>query len=856
MLCASAAIALLFIAQTPSVPSSLSASRPFQSITSSETRAISAANKQSDARRNPASAEPRLSQSRLSQYLESGEALYEQGEYAAAAQAYQRAIALIEDQTRFDPLLKAEALFGLGSAYRYLDDYDLAIAPLEQSLSLVESLDENYQSTQDLSAARYADLLIALFRELGVVHHERSELGESLLYYRRGLVEPESPVFRTEIQAILLHNIGIVEEELGDDRAQETLESAAKLSREAERFDVEASAIFNLGWVAENAGDNETAIARYQQAIGLFQTTNTPERLVRAYGNLAQVHINQQDYASAEAVLRSAYDLLNIQSDPDPLEYTHLLNRSGQLAQTATDRETAWQNYRLALSLSQEIDDFGPIQALFNLGMLLEKQEQPDLAIFFYKQAITRIETTRQNIQKLSVGLQRSHTQTIEGEYRHLADLLLQQNRKTEALQILELLKIQEVATYLNSNQAEQTAPELNLFTPAEEDIQQYFDSLSENSTLADFIQTTLQTAQGVESASSPFDSQVIDDLRSAIAQQPTTTAVLYPVILPDRLEILLINPNGHIEQFSTAVSQADISTTISELQAALKDNILSPKLPAQQLYAWLIEPLESSLEEQQVKNIIYLPDSVLRYVPLAAFHDGDRWLAESYQSHNITAATVGDLLTNRPNNMSILAGAFADTSLTHEVSIGDISRTYSGLKAARQELENLSEVADTQTFFDRDFTPEDTLSAVLDHSVLHLATHAQFVVGQPEESFILFGSGQTVNLKELRQWQLPNVELVVLSACQTATSTEGEGKEILGLGYQIQQTGASAAIASLWAVDDTATAALMNQFYIALSQGQTKAQALRSAQQRLIEDDAFSHPYHWSGFILIGNGQ
>ena len=238
-------------------------------------------------------------------------------------------------------------------------------------------------------------------------------------------------------------------------KRQATLEKAVQLSHQAERFDVEASAIFALGWVAENSGNIEGAIARYQQSIDLFQTTHTPDRLIKAYGSLSQIYIDQQDYPNAEATLSKAYALLNAQSDPNPKELAYLLNRSGQLAQIATDSETAWQSYRQALQLSQQVDDSGQIQALFNLGDLLEAQKQPALAIFFYKQAIAHLETIRQDIQKLSTDLQRSHTKTVEEAYRHLADLLLQQNRKAEALQILEFLKIQEVTAYLRSDRAD-----------------------------------------------------------------------------------------------------------------------------------------------------------------------------------------------------------------------------------------------------------------------------------------------------------------------------------------------------------------------------------------------------------------
>ncbi len=785
----------------------------------------------------------------ISQYMALGDRAQTQAEYAAAASAYQQAIALIDSQPQIDPLLKSEALLGLGRAYRYLDEYSAALPPLKESLSLVEGLDTGYQANQALSNALYADLLIDLFRELGVVYHALSQPGESLIYYRRGLVEPTSSAFRPEIQAILLHNIGAIEAELNDGRAQATLEKSAQLSHAVERFDVEASAIFTLGWVAENSGNIESAIAHYQQSIDLFQTTHTPDRLIKAYGSLSQIYIDQRDYPKAEAILSQAYALLNAQSDPSPKERAYLLNRSGQLAQISADSETAWQSYRQALQLSQQVDDSGQIQALFNLGDLLEAQQQPDLAIFFYKQAIAHIETIRQDIQKLSTDLQRSHTKTVEDSYRHLADLLLQQNRKAEALQILELLKIQEVTTYLHDDRSE--SPQSNLYIPAEIELQQRLDRLPKSATLTEFI----QAADAIAVVPPVFDSKIIDDLRSAIAQQPVPTAVLYPIILEDRLEILLIGPNGTIQQFETPVAKTEIGTTVRDLQAALKDNILDSKPAAQKLYSWLIAPLEQSLQDQQVENIIYLPDGVLRYVPLAAFHDGNQWLAQRYQSHNITAATLGNLTQPHPKSMNVLAGAFADTTLTYQIKIGDRALSYSGLGAAHQEIENLTKVANTQSLFDQSFTPERTLATVAGHSILHLATHAQFVVGQPEESFILFGSGQTVNLKQLRQWSLPNVDLVVLSACQTATSTEGEGKEILGLGYQIQQTGASAVLASLWSVDDTATAALMNQFYIALAAGQSKAQALRTAQQQLINNKNFSNPHSWAGFILIGNG-
>ncbi|WP_041763159.1 CHAT domain-containing protein [[Leptolyngbya] sp. PCC 7376] len=137
---------------------------------------------------------------------------------------------------------------------------------------------------------------------------------------------------------------------------------------------------------------------------------------------------------------------------------------------------------------------------------------------------------------------------------------------------------------------------------------------------------------------------------------------------------------------------------------------------------------------------------------------------------------------------------------------------------------------------------------------------------------FLLFFPYPELTLKDVEKWDLTNVDLLVLSACQTALGDElGDGKEILGLGFQMQRAGAKSAIASLWSVDDGGTQVLMNNFYAVLANEPkiTKAEALRKAQVALVQNadpitgatvenslgKNLSYPYYWSPFILIGNG-
>ena len=218
-------------------------------------------------------------------------------------------------------------------------------------------------------------------------------------------------------------------------------------------------------------------------------------------------------------------------------------------------------------------------------------------------------------------------------------------------------------------------------------------------------------------------------------------------------------------------------------------------------------------------------------------------------------------------------------------MEVGGESFPFTALPATETEVKALEQrLGEVDLLINGDFTP-DAMAELPSYGIVHLATHAAFVTGSPDDSFILFGDRSTVNLRAISSdWDLSNAELVVLSACETAVgSTElGTGIEILGLGYQIEQAGAQATLASLWKVSDGGTQTLMSAFYTALANGHGKAEALQRAQQALItsnqtvlegdrgaaidivdartgeplaQSPGLAHPYYWAPFILIGNG-
>jgi CHAT domain-containing protein len=364
---------------------------------------------------------------------------------------------------------------------------------------------------------------------------------------------------------------------------------------------------------------------------------------------------------------------------------------------------------------------------------------------------------------------------------------------------------------------------------------------------------------------------------------------LLYPLILENRLELVLVTPYSPPIRRTVNVTSKELNQTIVDFRSALENPRTDATKPAQKLYDWLIKPIEKDLETANAKTIIYAPDGQLRYIPLAALHDRKQWLVERYRVNNITAASLTDLNTKPQRELSVLAGAYTNAGKKHNFAIGDEQFNFAGLPYAEMEVSKLAEtISETTQLRDEGFSFKATKPKMDDYAIVHFATHAAFLKGQPEKSFILFGNGDRISLTDIKEGafgSLKKVDLFVLSACETGVGGNfGTGAEILGFGYLMQTTGARAAIASLWKVNDSGTQALMNTFYATLANNAiTKAEALRQAQIALITGNYktvagsrgqmvaieqrirqglpndvannLSHPYYWASFILIGNG-
>ncbi|MEH2238151.1 CHAT domain-containing protein [Nostoc sp.] len=589
-------------------------------------------------------------------------------------------------------------------------------------------------------------------------------------------------------------------------------------------------------------------------------------------------------------------------------------NNIGRIYQSQRKYPEALQSYQQALLINKELGDLVRLGKTYsNIGYLFDIQNQPELAIFFYKHCLINREKARLNPSALSAPQPEAYTITVSQTYRLLGERLLKQERVAEAQRTMDLLKVEELEEYLQTVPGNQrTAKGINIAAtekPIKQKLEQTLDSAvvlgKELTTLRKISpkERSLEQKQRIEQLvlnqqqlldkfnefiNSPsvkaqveqisrtarrqnLDLESLNELRGNLARLPQKSALLYPLILKDSLELVLVTPESPPIHRTVAVKRETLYQTIGAFRQALINPSRNIKAPARQLYDWLIKPIEKDLKLSGTQTLIYAPDDQLRYIPLTALYDGKQWLVQRFNVNHITSASLINLNTPKQSTLRVLAGAF--TKGNYQIKVGNRQVAFVGLPFATREVENLAAtVPETTKLLDDAFSPKVAVPQMDDYTIVHLATHAAFVVGKPEDSFILFGNGDRVNFRDVATWSLPHVDLVVLSACETGLGGKlGNGEEILGFGYQMQQTGARAAIASLWSVDDGGTQALMSAFYGILSTDNlTKTEALRQAQISLITGDwkgkshnvpvtavsDFSHPYYWAPFILIGNGE
>lgn len=438
---------------------------------------------------------------------------------------------------------------------------------------------------------------------------------------------------------------------------------------------------------------------------------------------------------------------------------------------------------------------------------------------------------------------------------------------------IAGIMAIAIIFTNIHPLQSQTTPASENISEPQEElvDVEKFSDMIEK---LEDKWKNDYEGYfdRGFSRRSTRSAKKIAERLTEIKEQIDINPAVIWAIPKDDFLQLMLITPeNQFVIKKVRGATRDRLTQRIRELEIAIADRQSLKYLPpARLIYRWLFKPLEPYLQAEKIDTLLLCTGPTLRSLPFAALHDGEKFIIEKYNLARIPAFSLTDTSYEpKPNKKVLAMGAseFEDLPPLPGVEIEldtIVPKLWSGRKIVN-----------------RDFTVKNLINAhkLGDFDIIHIASHSKFSAGSPEDSFIQFGD-RRLGLDQIASLELdlPPVDLLVLSACETAL---GDKEAEFGFAGLAMQAGVKSALASLWTINDLGTVVLMSEFYQQLKSTPVKAEALRKAQINLLkrkvfvegnnvrgsevevnlppttaeeESQNFDHPFYWAGFTIIGN--
>ena len=579
------------------------------------------------------------------------------------------------------------------------------------------------------------------------------------------------------------------------------------------------------------------------------------------------------------------------------------LNNIAVLYERAKQYEKAENMYLRALQIAiynQQLELLWLVQD--NLSGLLSRQDYTTAAIFWRKQAVNTLQSLRISISTMDESLRRSFIKSKSDVYAKLADLLMEQGRVLEAQQVLTMLKEEEYFDFVERDSAAADVRTTQaLYNPAEQqwaqeymemsqvflDIRQQIEMLEQQKTLTDADKATYQKLkQKLTQADQQFESYLstlrddsskidisnvgkenlekLQRLQQKLSQLGQGAVLIHYLMTDEKLRIIVTSDHNQTAR-EAAIDKKMLNRKILAFLEVLQDPLKTPLVEAHELYQYIIKPIESDLAQTDAKILMLSLDTALHYVPIAALYDGKQFMIEKYALVTYNEASRTDLQQKPTQQWKIVGLGLSDAVL----DFNPLPTVTTELGNIIQEDNNDQGIIQGQLFLNKDFS-EQTLQSVLtkEFPLMHIASHFVFTPGTQKDSYLLLGNGEKLTLDKVRQkYRFDNLDLLTLSACDTAVGDFANGREIEGFGTLAQNQGAKGVIATLWPVNDESTGQFMQQFYqLYVQDDVNKAQAMQRVQQAFIQAGRFDQenpsdlpyyyakPYYWAPFILMGN--
>ncbi len=624
------------------------------------------------------------------------------------------------------------------------------------------------------------------------------------------------------------------------------LESQA-LARRLDDTAVAGASSNDLGNLYAATGRTPQAARAYAEAIRFADAGNDPALSATAETNAARLALGANDPARAASFLRSAVSKLArmgpsyqaglalvaagtaaLGDAPMPQPLASVARQAFEAAQAIAGRLRHPALEALALGGTGRLEE--------RLGNLAQADRLTQQAQFRAQQASAPDILFRIEWQQARIDRALGHEDAALANFRH-------------AVSTLQSVRGDIPVDYRDGQSSFQ-----GTFGPL---YRQFADALlrrasndrRNSSALIREAQDTLEELKQAELQDYYRDTCIADfeSKRRVIEAVAPDTAVIYPVILPDRLA-LLVSVGQDYRQIDVPISEARLRAEVEQFRLALERRSTNEYLvPARRLYDLIARPIDALLAGREVDTLVIVPDGVLRTIPFAALHDGKRFLIERY-----ALATAPGLRLVAPQPLT------PESSRTLAAGVSQSRQGFSALPNVASELEDVHRLQGGVILLNRAFVASGFARELrdTDFGIVHIASHGRFG-RDPSQDFVLtFNSrldldGLEASIQPTR-FRDPGLGLLVLSACQTAA---GDDRAALGLAGLALKAGARSAVATLWSVSDQATGPLMVSFYKQLKRGTvSKARALQSAQRSMVADPLLGHPAYWAPFLLIGN--
>jgi CHAT domain-containing protein len=797
--------------------------------------------------------------------------------------------------------------YNIGDLRKAREYYQQALESLEASAAIrKKALGEDRYSPEHKAAmtreelakheemeAQMRDMKIALdamsqamaLMSLGEISQEEGDFKAALLNYEKALhVGEELPkggylnvfeMFRARIRARVLGDMASLHAESGEvDLAMKELNETIALKRTIGQDDWTAQSLIQAADLAHTRGDSANARQLVEQARQIFVAAHKLNHVVNATGFLAIIARDEEKFD--EAAGRAEEALLLARKTGNLVVLSGAARTFASIRVKQNKLEEAKKLIEEARAADAKTGSIGDrISTLGVSGEILETQGDNEKALEDYKEAVKLVESVRATAASESAfaDVKRNYR-----PYERIVRALIKLNRAEEAFDYLNRAKSKKLQDSLRLSsmksgdkpmqtllerasgletklqatntqlQAEQTKPEGERDKAKIESLKQVVASTQgEFRKVVEQIKTSNPNYEKFMTVNPKALKETQRSIPAGVmlVQYAPLGEQLY-VFLVSKENVKIVIAPARPEELWKKIKTVRKQITSGESGAPLTKNLTS-------LYDLLIAPIESELEP--IKVVAFIPNQLLFYLPMQALArkqpDGStRYLIEDKQIVYLTAADV----------MKVVQPPDDEKSREGMVAFGN--PTGANLPAAESEVKAIAEVFPSTEVLSGGEVTKVALNSEqrLNKKIVHFATHGILNATTPAESYIQLAPSPGTEQSHLtvgEVWDLPfqKVTLVTLSACESALGDkEPDGGEITTLAEAFSSAGATTVLASLWSVGDESTKELMVEFYRQLAAGQSKAEALQSAEVKLLKSQKFARPLYWAPFVLMGD--